>query len=211
MAEKKTVAEELQNVFELQPNEGESVSDYARRLASAANDMTDEAWQGLTTATQKWVNAALEAVEKNETLPLPSGVEALMPQQADAGGLSEEVVEGEKGVASNAKSSKNGAAKAAPKAGNAKKPAATKAVASVKTGGKKAAPKTSRPGPRGNFETSSKIKLAKENPYREGTKGHSWFALYKSGMMVETAIAAGVPRAQVRWDVNHGNITLSAK
>jgi len=51
--------------------------------------------------------------------------------------------------------------------------------------------------------------LAKDNPYREGTKSRGWFAVYKDGMTVEAAIAAGTPRHHIRWDLVQGNIKVS--
>lgn len=200
MADKKSVAVILVASLSLEPKEGESAVNFAYRLAQAANEMADETWESLPTAAQKWVNAALEAVEKKEDTPLPDGIEAVMSPKTEA--TDGDGVE-EPAMANKAKSGS--------------KKAAAKAPAKAKSGGgKKAAAKSNgtaatRPGPRGNFDTTSKIKLAKDNPYREGTKGHDWFKKYKNGMTVEAAIAAGVPRHQVRWDVNHEHIALAAK
>jgi hypothetical protein len=50
--------------------------------------------------------------------------------------------------------------------------------------------------------------VRKSNPWKEGTKGHGYYSLYKSGMTVAEAVKAGVPRGYVAWDVAHGFITL---
>lgn len=51
--------------------------------------------------------------------------------------------------------------------------------------------------------------IAKENPKREGTAAHKIFKLYKTGMTVAKALAAGVSRGDLAWDTKHGFIKVS--
>lgn len=51
-------------------------------------------------------------------------------------------------------------------------------------------------------------KLVTENPKRPGTTAFDRFTPYISGMTVEQALAAGVKRGDIRWDVAHGYIEL---
>jgi hypothetical protein len=50
--------------------------------------------------------------------------------------------------------------------------------------------------------------VRRENPWKEGTKGHGYYAKYRNGMTVAEAVKAGAPRGYIRWDVAHGFITL---
>jgi hypothetical protein len=52
--------------------------------------------------------------------------------------------------------------------------------------------------------------VRKVNPWKEGTKGHGYYAKYRTGMTVAEAVKAGVPRGYVAWDVAHGFITLKS-
>jgi hypothetical protein len=52
--------------------------------------------------------------------------------------------------------------------------------------------------------------VRKVNPWKEGTKGHGYYKLYKGGMTVAEAVKAGVPSGYVAWDVAHGFITLKS-
>jgi hypothetical protein len=53
--------------------------------------------------------------------------------------------------------------------------------------------------------------VRKNNPWKEGTKGHCYYAKYRGGMTVAEAVKAGVPRGYVAWDVAHGFITLKSE
>jgi hypothetical protein len=53
--------------------------------------------------------------------------------------------------------------------------------------------------------------VRKVNPWKEATKGHGYYAKYRNGMTVSTAVKAGVPRGYIRWDVAHGFITLKSE
>jgi hypothetical protein len=200
MADKKSVAATLVVTLALEPKEGESAVNFAYRLAQAANEMADETWESLPTAAQKWVNAALEAVEKIEDTPLPEGIEIVMSPKTEA-------------------TDGNGAEEPAManKASSGSKKAAAQASAKAKTGGgKKAAVKGNgkggtRPGPQGKFASGDKItKLVRENPYREGSKSHGVFKKYKNGMTVQSAIDAGITRAYLLWDVKKEHIAIAA-
>ena len=50
--------------------------------------------------------------------------------------------------------------------------------------------------------------LVKENPKMEGSAARKRFALYKSGMSVEAAFAAGVWAADIRHDSKREHIKL---
>jgi hypothetical protein len=51
--------------------------------------------------------------------------------------------------------------------------------------------------------------LTKENPKQKGTACYKRFAKYRSGMLVKAALAAGVLREDLRWDVAHGFIRIA--
>jgi hypothetical protein len=53
--------------------------------------------------------------------------------------------------------------------------------------------------------------VRKENPWKAGTKGHGYYAKYRTGMTVAEAVKAGIPRGYVAWDAAHGFITVTAK
>lgn len=46
------------------------------------------------------------------------------------------------------------------------------------------------------------------NPKRPGSAAHARYAIYRVGMTVDEALAAGVTRADVRWDAKMGFIVL---
>jgi hypothetical protein len=80
--------------------------------------------------------------------------------------------------------------------GKTKKPAA-----------KKAAPEVAQSA--GKFIADSKIKvLVDTNPKREGSASYKRFAIYKSGMTVAEAIAKGLTRPDLNWDVDHQFISI---
>ena len=61
----------------------------------------------------------------------------------------------------------------------------------------------------GPFAADSKIKvLVEANPKRQGSGGYKRFAQYKSGMTVAEALAKGVTRADLVWDVGHKFISI---
>lgn len=211
-----TVFAELQEVLNLEEKDGEPAEAFAERLALKANTLKDDEWETLSESTQRWVNDALTALEEKKDIPLPEGMvseesteEETPTQEAGDAGSDPETSPKE----TKAKKKKAPAkAKAAPGAKPAKAAKApTKATKPAKKA--KAKPEANgggRPGPKGTFSRTAKIKIvAKENPYREGTKSAKWFAVYKEGMTVEAAIAAGTPRHHIRWDAVQGNIKLS--
>ncbi len=99
-------------------------------------------------------------------------------------------------------------AKKAAKAEAAEKPARKGAPA------KKAAAKKEKTAPSGAgraalFAPEAKIKiLQKENPGREGTKRHGWYELYRASKTVADYIAAGGDRGYLKYDSEHGFISI---
>jgi hypothetical protein len=53
--------------------------------------------------------------------------------------------------------------------------------------------------------------VRKVNPWKEGTKGHGYYAKYRGGMTVAEAVKAGVPRGYIAWDIAHGFITIKSE
>jgi hypothetical protein len=57
--------------------------------------------------------------------------------------------------------------------------------------------------------------VRKANPWKEGTKGHGYYAKYRGGMTVAEAVKAGVPRRLRRLGrgarVHHGQIERGAR
>ena len=76
-----------------------------------------------------------------------------------------------------------------------------KEVGAVKParGPRKAAQKTSDPRP---------ITKVVANPKKKGSKSYDRFELYKEGMTVNDALAAGVLRADIAYDSERGYITI---
>ena len=76
-----------------------------------------------------------------------------------------------------------------------------KEVGAVKParGPRKAAQKTSDPRP---------ITKVMANPKKKGSKSYDRFELYKEGMTVNDALAAGVLRADIAYDSERGYITI---
>lgn len=218
---KESVYAELIDVLGLAQNDGEDTASFAERLALKANTLKDPDWETLTEPAQVWVNSALTALEEKKDIPLPEGMVSGSPEEAPETEQEEidpetgEVVatpapktKAKKKTPSKAKAKFNAEKRAATgKPTNVKPPAVTKPKAAKKV---KAANGTGTPGPKGTFSRGGKIKIVtKENPYREGTKSRGWFAVYKDGMTVEAAIAAGTPRHHIRWDLVQGNIKVS--
>ena len=71
-------------------------------------------------------------------------------------------------------------------------------------------PKTKSPStPRARKTDGLKIRLlVKTNPKKVGAASHARFELYKSGMSVGDALAAGVTHQDIWWDVSHKFIEL---
>ena len=187
-----TVFAELQKLMGLEQKPGEAAPDFAERLALKGNNLKDDEWESLSEAAQRWVNTALTALEDKDDIPLPDG---LIVEEDGEASPEQEAAEEEAQEAAPAKAKKKS---------SAKKAAPAKAAKVVKTNG------GAKPGPKGTFEAADKIKvLAKENPYREGTKGAGWFGAYKTGMTVQAAMEAGVPRHHLRFDMKHKNISIA--
>ena len=50
--------------------------------------------------------------------------------------------------------------------------------------------------------------LVKKNPKRPATKAFTAFALYRTGMTIGEALAAGVSKGDISWDVRHKFISV---
>lgn len=210
---------ELTAVIDLETKKGENPHSFAERLARAANGLEDDDWATLSEETQLWVNTAIKAIQDKEEVPLPAGIEDL-----DLSGEETEEVITEDGEViaadevsaiveqkgNGVKKVKASKAKAAPaKKAAAPKAKAAKAAKPTAKPAKKAAVSGERRGPKGQFSGSDAIKLlAKENPFRPGTKSAGWYSKYKDGMTVDEAIKAGVPRHHTRWNKTLGNIKI---
>lgn len=63
-----------------------------------------------------------------------------------------------------------------------------------------------------NYDQFSEITLnAEKNPKREGSKSHTRFALYRTGMTVSEFIKEGGTFGDLAWDSQRSHITVSAK
>lgn len=201
------IEKELVALTKVKRKDGESNQDFFRKLFDKANVVTDDEWKALSEPTQKWVNAAGDAVEGTTTIPNFDGevVEDEAPvEEAEAestGGKGEEPGESEEAEAEEDPKP----AKKAAKKGDTD-------VATAKTNGAKAAPKkasakkagakddVAKPGRKGTYPLTAKITLkVKENPHRAGTTLHKMFAKYKNGMTVQQALDAGVVWANLRY------------
>ena len=70
-----------------------------------------------------------------------------------------------------------------------------------------------RYAPKGTISDPTKQRitvLAKSNPKRPGTKCYTWFSWYKSGMTVAQYFEKGGRADHIRWDVQHGFISLKS-
>ena len=64
-------------------------------------------------------------------------------------------------------------------------------------------------GRAGSFDLAAKITVvSKENPKRAGSKAAGYWAKYKTGMSIESVLAAGVPWADIRWNEAQGFIKV---
>jgi hypothetical protein len=107
-----------------------------------------------------------------------------------------------------ARLSKNPKAKAIRKAVVADQARALKAVENKKTKATKTAAKGNGTARHYNL-TDIITLLVKDNPKQEGSAARKRFALYKSGMTVEAALAAGLWAADIRHDSKREHIKLS--
>lgn len=184
-----SVEKELTEVTKMARQPGELDQAYYTRLSNAMKTVSDDLWETLSEETQKWANAAEEAREQKQTIPNFNG----------------EVVEDARVVELKQ-----------PKAKKAKKAEPKKSAKVINLKGKKAKPVKAEKsaangkGRKPKFADTGKIKIvAKDNPFRKGTKSEKWFSNYKNGMTVKAAIEAGTPRHHINWDVVLGNITIN--
>ncbi len=61
------VQKEIDDTFGLK--RGKNRQDYLKRVVAKIIDITEDEWEGLSAATQKWYNTALKARDSNKTLP----------------------------------------------------------------------------------------------------------------------------------------------
>jgi len=116
----------------------------------------------------------------------------------------EDEVTEKKGAAAPKKAAKK---EAAPKKAAAKKEPAPKKAAPAKKEG--AAPKTNGAGRHGKFADDAKIKIiAKDNPFREGSKAAERFSALKSGMTVKEAKKVGATSVDLQANVNRGYLEI---
>lgn len=107
-------------------------------------------------------------------------------------------------------------AKAAPKAAPAKKASKPATVASFmlqQLGAAAAKPAAKKAAPAGGraptLADDSKITLlVKENPKREGCAAYERFNAYFTVKTVAEALAAGLTRKDLAWDIAHGHISV---
>jgi hypothetical protein len=191
---KKTVIAELQEILKLTPKAKETQNAFAERVARKANDMHNDDWEGLAQDTQLWVNAALAAIEAKKAVPLPTGIDAVVPAAEDA----TDEDEAEEAPAKPAKRPGRAVpAKAAPKGKPAQK------------GSKKAPEPRTHAGRAGRFNPEAKIKVLTEgNPYRKGSKSDGWFEQYKNDFTVKQAVEAGTPLRHLRWAVDNDYLKI---
>lgn len=175
-----TTIGELQPILKLTPKKGETRTAFSERLARKANDMAEDAWESLEQPTQVWVNSAIEALASSKAIPLPTGIDEVLPEEEEEA--------------------------PAP----AKKKAPTTKAAAGKPSKKAPVPaKGTSGGPKGKFSREDKIKVnVAANPFREGCKAHDWFGKIKDGATVDQAIAAGAPRHHIRWASALGHIKI---
>jgi hypothetical protein len=72
-------------------------------------------------------------------------------------------------------------------------------------------PKTEKSNSRGrtsSFAGKTIVKIAAENPRREGTNGWKSWNLIKDGMTYEQFVAAGGRRVDLAWDLKAGHLEL---
>lgn len=171
------IVDDLLPLLKMKPQVGEAPDQFARRIAVKANDekvLSDDDWQTLDDATQRWVNDALQSIEKKETISIPDALSALC------------LVTEEESVKKPKKTTK------------AKKPKSDKT--SLGQNGKSYA--GDKRGPKSQFEDADKIHLLVDgNPKRKNTAAHKRFALYKNGQTIKQAAEAGLSLRDIRYDV----------
>jgi hypothetical protein len=96
------------------------------------------------------------------------------------------------------KADKTAGKAAAPAKQPAKQPAAAKEKAEASTRGRKSA-----------IDPNTKLSLlVKENPKREGCAAYERFNAYFTVKTVAEALAAGLTRKDLAWDIAHGHISV---
>jgi hypothetical protein len=91
-----TVVEDLQALLNLEPGEGETQHEFAKRLAEKGFAVTEEDWETLSESTQSWINDTVTAVSEKKPiseLTLPSGIDVVIPAEPSSDPETGEITE----------------------------------------------------------------------------------------------------------------------
>ena len=230
MASQVNVYQEISKALKL-PFPGGDEQEYLTKLVGKFNGLSDTAWDKLKEPTQVWCNAATEAADKDEEIPVPTGMEAEADDEdeeeakptkrikAKANGKSKpekpsKPVKGKKGEADESDDDDDDAPT---------KPAKGKKdkVAKPEKKGKGAKPEKKGKAKKGGLtgkrarrfaDDQRIVVLCKENPKREGSSARDRFDLYetgKKGMTVKAALEAGVTSGDLNYDTDHDYIEIT--
>lgn len=178
------IVDDLLPLLKLQPEAGEAPEQFARRVAVKANDeksLSDDDWQTLDDVTQRWVNQALQNIEKKETISVPEALSVLCTEMEE---------------------SMKKAKKVAAKAAKVSKPKKIASSGKTVTGQNGKSYVGEKRGPKSQFDLTDKIHvLVDKNPKRNNTAAFKRFELYKNGQTVKQAEEAGLSLRDIRYDV----------
>ena len=187
------IEKQLLEVTKITRAKGEGEQKFLRRLFDKANTLSDDQWESLDEVTQKWVNAAMTAVEEKTAIPLFDGT---LPTEAEKESTVAKKKVGKAGANGGAAATPTASKKAAPKKAAPKKAAAS--------GGETR-------GRKGLYPPNAKIAVkVKENPHRESSKDYGKFKGLKNGMTIEKAVAAGVDLGYIRYAASRELIAVEA-
>ena len=68
--------ESIASELEMEPEAGETLEQFARRLVRAAGNCSDEEWAEIPKAAQEWVNENIERLNRKDPIALSTGVKA---------------------------------------------------------------------------------------------------------------------------------------
>lgn len=199
-----TVYAELSKALNgIAPNEGETETEFLTRLTEAVSGLSDEDYNKLSPAAQKWFNTSGEAINANAPDKIPSlpGLPKI-EAKADSGGGDDA---GEAQTTSTTEKGKGKEMKG--KKAVAKAPEKT-ATPAKKTTAKAAPAKASRGRTATNGDAEAIKLIVKDNPKRPGSASFKRFALYAKSKTVGAFLKAGGSRADLRYDTEHKYITV---
>lgn len=182
-----TVYSELAAVTKLGPPKG-STQSFLSTMVDKADKLSEKAWESLSSKAQKWINNAIDAKEKGETIPEPAGFEAASDED-----------EGDEPAPKKAKA--NGKANGSVKPAKAAKGKPEKAAKPEKKAKSKRATAES-------YDENAKITVVNKSPHRDGSLIAQRFSKLKTGMTVGAARKAGLSMLDLRCDVDRGNIKI---